>query len=219
MGQMPFLSSSGALKYYFQRKINYKYAFLLLFSSIPAAQITAYFIGHIEDTAFGQNIFYKHLTYADAFIAVFYSLLLFSLGTYGILKSKNENKLNLIKQNRLYYTIFGMGICFGVISALFGIGGGFLTVPFFIYYLKLKPSEAAATSLFCIFILSFLITLYYIYINHIYFSISLIAALGTIPGAFLGAKINLKTPPEKMKKYFGLLQIIVALSYLLLKLK
>ncbi|MDH5719503.1 MAG: sulfite exporter TauE/SafE family protein [Spirochaetia bacterium] len=219
MGQMPFLSFSGTVKNLYLRKIKIKLGVLLLISSIPAAQITAYMIGNIHHTKWGSEFLFKKITYADFFVAFFYSLLLASLGVYGLLKNKKseENQKKTAQPKSLTVPILFMGIIFGFISSVFGIGGGFLAVPFFMYYCSLSPSEAAATSLFCIFILSAITTAHYLYMKNLYFGLSLLSAAGTTPGAVIGAYLGARMPAKKMKKYFGILQILVAVSYLFLK--
>ena len=72
----------------------------------------------------------------------------------------------------------------GVISGLFGIGGGSLMVPAMILLFGFPTSVAVATSMFMIFLSSITGTLTHLALGHVQWFL----LLGLIPGAWIGAK-------------------------------
>lgn len=111
-----------------------------------------------------------------------------------------------------------VGVLFGAVAALLGIGGGFFAVPYFVYGLKFEPAEGVATSFFCILLTSVFTTAQYLWLGNIYFGLSLCVALGSVFGAQLGSRFAVNIAPQRLLMSLGLLQLFVMGAYLALKL-
>ncbi len=106
------------------------------------------------------------------------------------------------------------GLAMGGVNALFGAGGGILTVP----YLKksgVALKKAHATSIAIIFPLSFLSACIYYFRGLFTLSESLLYIPGGIVGAVAGAFLLKKLPDFFIKKVFALFIIYASLKMLL----
>jgi len=108
-----------------------------------------------------------------------------------------------------------IGASAGIISGLFGAGGGLILVPVLVHYLKLSEKEARATTIFCI--LPMVITSGIIYYNNdlIDWSLAIKCAIGGIIGSFIGTKLLRSLSNSVLKISFIVFLIYVAIKYLI----
>ena len=104
-----------------------------------------------------------------------------------------------------------IGLGAGVLSGLFGIGGGIVIVPALMYLAKLTPQTATGTSL-AVFLLpvGLLGAMNFYRAGHVNVKAALLLALGVFVGGFFGSKLNLSLPPVQVKRAFALLLLFVA---------
>ena len=106
------------------------------------------------------------------------------------------------------------GLTAGVLSGMFGIGGGLIIVPVLVLVMGFTQHTANATSLIALLLPVGLLGVleYYragkITTEHIWFGI--IIAIGLFAGAFLGAKIATSLTNEMLRKIFAVFIGIVA---------
>ncbi|MCG8345017.1 MAG: sulfite exporter TauE/SafE family protein [Chlorobiales bacterium] len=106
------------------------------------------------------------------------------------------------------------GLSAGVLSGLFGIGGGLIIVPALVLIMGFSQHTANATSLTALLLpVGILGVLEYyragkITTEHIWFGV--IIAIGLFAGAFLGAKIATSLTNEMLRKIFAVFIGIVA---------
>ena len=112
------------------------------------------------------------------------------------------------------------GIVIGGVSALFGIGGGSLTVPF-LCWCKVRMQEAVATAAACGLPLAFFGALGYVYqgwsqpdlppyaLGYVYFPAMLGVGLASMPCARLGAKLAHHWPAATLKRVFAGFMIFI----------
>jgi hypothetical protein len=103
-----------------------------------------------------------------------------------------------------------IGFCVGLVSGLFGIGGGSLFVPAMVLLFRYPPHVATATSMFVIFLSAILGT-----ITHINFGeVDCVMVLGLAPsalvGGWLGAKIASLLSTKKLMWVLRISFLIVA---------
>jgi uncharacterized protein len=108
-------------------------------------------------------------------------------------------------------TFLAIGLGAGVLSGLFGIGGGIVIVPALIYLAKLPPQTATGTSL-AVFLLpvGLLGAMNYYRAGHVNAKAALLLGLGVFVGGFFGSKLNLSLPPTQVKRAFAVLLLFVA---------
>jgi uncharacterized membrane protein YfcA len=111
----------------------------------------------------------------------------------------------------MHLTYLAIGLCAGVLSGLFGIGGGVLIVPALILVAKMAPLEATATSLGSLLLPVGALGAYEYYKNgHVNVIASLLVALGLLVGAYFGARWAQTLSPVQLKRGFALFLVIVA---------
>jgi uncharacterized membrane protein YfcA len=104
-----------------------------------------------------------------------------------------------------------IGLVAGVLSGLFGIGGGVLIVPALMLVAKMTPIEATATSLGSLLLPVGALGAYEYYKNgHVNVLASLLVALGLLAGAYFGARWAQTLSPLQMKRAFSLFLMVVA---------
>lgn len=107
------------------------------------------------------------------------------------------------------FVIFGLGVAIGVISGMFGIGGGFLMTPLLIF-LGISPSVAVATVPSHIASSSFSSAISYWRRNAIDLPLALMLLVGGVLGTIVGVTLF------SMLRRLGQLDITIGLSYVLL---
>jgi uncharacterized membrane protein YfcA len=104
-----------------------------------------------------------------------------------------------------------IGLGAGVLSGLFGIGGGIVIVPALLYYAKMQPATATGTSLGALLLPVGALGAWEYYRNgNIDLRASLLLAVGLFFGAFLGAKLNQVLSPVQAKRFFAVFLMFVA---------
>lgn len=112
---------------------------------------------------------------------------------------------------RMVILFLVIGLAAGVLSGLFGIGGGILIVPALIYGARMAPATATGTSLGALLLpVGALGAWEYYKQGHLNLRASLLIALGLFVGAFFGAKVNAMLSPLQAKRAFAVFLVIVA---------
>jgi uncharacterized membrane protein YfcA len=109
----------------------------------------------------------------------------------------------------LTFLIIGFGA--GVLSGLFGIGGGVLIIPALLFFARMNPTMATGTSLGALLLpVGALGAWQYYRAGSIDLRASLWIALGLFVGAYFGAQIALSLEPQMLKKMFAVFLVIIA---------
>ena len=95
-----------------------------------------------------------------------------------------------------------IGIVAGLISGLFGAGGGMILVPAFSIINKKDEKKARATSLCCMLAMVIASSFFYYKNNYINWNSGLLCAIGGIFGGYIGAIILKKVPDYILKILF-----------------
>ncbi len=106
-----------------------------------------------------------------------------------------------------------IGIVAGLISGMLGLGGGIVLVPMFVQRLGLSLRESTATSLVCVGVLAVPSIITHTFIGDIDWTVSALLTLGTIPGAYLGAKLALRVSEQWLRRSAALVLSTVAMVY------
>ena len=104
-----------------------------------------------------------------------------------------------------------IGLAAGVLSGLFGLGGGIVIVPALLFFAKMQPSMATGTSLGALLLPVGALGAWEYYRNgDIDLRASVLLALGLFVGAYFGAKLNQVLSPEQAKRFFAVFLMAVA---------
>lgn len=104
-----------------------------------------------------------------------------------------------------------IGLFAGVLSGLFGIGGGVVIVPALILFAKLPPIAATGTSLAALLLpVGALGAWEYYRKGNLNISAALWVALGLFLGAWVGAKLAHQLSPLQLRRAFAVFLVLVA---------
>lgn len=95
-----------------------------------------------------------------------------------------------------------IGFFAGVVSGFFSSGGGLILVPYMTGILKNDEVHSRATTIFCIFFMVFISSVFYFKQNYIDWNIGFKCVIGGIIGGFVGSKILLKSGKEFLQISF-----------------
>ena len=113
-------------------------------------------------------------------------------------------------RSKLYISIIPpitIGFLVGILSALMGVGGGFIMIPAMVYILGMSTNVVVGTSLFQIVFVTANSTFFQSYLNQtVDIVLSALMILGGVIGAQIGVRIGTKLKAEYLR---GILAIIV----------
>ncbi|MCL4457371.1 MAG: sulfite exporter TauE/SafE family protein [Nitrospirae bacterium] len=202
---------SGTFSYMVQKRIDYEIGIKFSVAAVPGV-----FIGALISQLFGLV----------GFSLIFGALL--AVISYSLFSGKElfVVRLNAIEQpvrrflsdatGRTYtYSPdmpIGLAVSFfaGVLSGLFGIGGGIIHVPLMYSVLGVPVHVATATSHFILAVTSFFGVITFIGLRSIDIDYAVFLGAGSIFGAYMGAKVSLRTHPLVIKKAISLCLFLLA---------
>jgi uncharacterized membrane protein YfcA len=115
------------------------------------------------------------------------------------------------RRSRMIGIFLLIGLAAGVLSGLFGIGGGLLIVPALILVGGFSPKMAVGTSLGALLLPVGLLGAYTYYQHgHLNVRASLLLALGLFGGAWVGARIAQTLPGPTLQRLFAVFIALVA---------
>jgi len=223
-------SMSGALAQWRKRAIDFAMAGVMM-------------VGGIVGTLFGVWLFalMRRQGQMDLIVALTYVLMLGSIGIIMLRESLaalkayrsgatvSQRLVNRgwiqslpfkirFRQSRLYISVIppiALGFAVGTLSAIMGIGGGFIIVPAMIYLLRMPTKVVMGTSLLQIIVVSSLTTILQATSNY---AVDIVLAgllvFGGVVGAQLGVRAGAKLRGEQLRLLLALLVLAVAVGLL-----
>lgn len=202
---------SGTFSYIHQQRIDYELGLRFAVFSIPGV-----FIGSLTAQYFNLTVF--SLLLAMILFALAYSLVF--LGDLKFVCAAKEHTLQtrtLTDATGELYTYspdlsigYGGSFLVGLISGLFGIGGGLVHMPM-MTFIGIPVHVASATSHFIITITSFFGIMIFMGLKAIDFDYAIFLGVGVIMGAYYGAKISMMTSARTIKLVIAGLLVLVAI--------
>ena len=107
-----------------------------------------------------------------------------------------------------------IGLVAGLASGYVGVGGGFLMVPLFISVLGIMMRYASGTSLVAIMILAIPGVVEQGLLGNIDYMAGIAMAVGSIPGAVIGANLVRRIPERQLRFFFGAFLLVSAVVLL-----
>lgn len=105
----------------------------------------------------------------------------------------------------------GIGLFAGLCSGYVGVGGGFIMVPLFVALLGIMMRQASGTSLIAVTILAIPGAITQGMLGNIDYVVGIAMAVGSIPGAALGASLVRKVPERQLRFLFGAFLLVAAI--------
>ncbi len=116
-------------------------------------------------------------------------------------------------RKKLFQSV-GIGLIAGLASGYVGVGGGFLMVPLFISVLGIMMRHASGTSLVAIMILAIPGVIEQGLLGNIDYMAGIAMAVGSIPGAVVGANLVRRIPERQLRLFFGAFLLVSAVVLL-----
>ena len=103
-----------------------------------------------------------------------------------------------------------VGLCVGVLSAIMGVGGGFIMVPAMIYLLGMPTKVVVGTSLFQIIFVTAFTTMLHATTNYtVDIVLAVLLLVGGVVGAQIGTVIGARMPAEQLRVLLAALVLVV----------
>lgn len=108
-----------------------------------------------------------------------------------------------------------IGSIAGILSGLFGIGGGIVIVPMLVAFLKFAPSKAVGTSLAAMLLPVGIMAVWkYAKVGDVDFRVASALALGIFFMAYVGAHLGLSIGNTWVSRGFGVLLLLVGIKFI-----
>lgn len=221
-------STSGVISYSSQKAVDYKIGALMAAGGVLGALLGVELFRYLR--LLGQ---------ADLVVALSYLLLLGTVGAMMLYESLGQimrrvrGEVAPHKERRrplwlyglplkmrfprsgLYISAippFALGGFVGVLSAIMGVGGGFILVPVMLYVLRMRAGVVVGTSLFQIIIVTAMTTILQAGRNQtVDIVLSTLLLLGGVVGAQYGAKLSGRFRAEELRLLLGLIVLGVGI--------
>lgn len=123
----------------------------------------------------------------------------------------DNSKKGLVRFDlRTVFIAIVLGLAVGCISGYVGVGGGFIMVPFMVFFFGLPLKKASGTSLVAIIILAIPAVIQQGMLGNVDYLAGLVVTIGSIPGAIFGAKFAQLVPERTLRFIFGGFLIVAA---------
>jgi uncharacterized membrane protein YfcA len=205
-----FTALSSTLTFYKQRRVDFKSGWLYFITCGPGAMLGSYMTQFVNAKSFQLSFGIFMLVMATLLILRDY-LKPINVN-WPIQRSFTDAKGTQHNYGYGIVPALVIGLSVGIISGLFGIGGGSLFVPAMVLIFRYPPHIATATSMFVIFLSSIMGSVTHISLGEVDGWMVLGLAPSALVGGWLGAKI---ASTLSTKKLFWVLRI----TFLLVALK
>jgi uncharacterized protein len=111
-----------------------------------------------------------------------------------------------------------LGVVSGILGGLFGIGGGIIIIPAFIYIFGMSQHMAQGTTL-ALMVPPIGLLAAWTYYNHgdVNLKVAAFVCIGFLVGGLLGAKLAVGIPEAALRKMFGVALLAIALHMMFTK--
>ncbi|MFY0596843.1 MAG: sulfite exporter TauE/SafE family protein [Cognatishimia sp.] len=220
-------SFSGVLAHFKRKTVDLRMGTVLLIGGLTGAALGVVIFNYLK--ALGQ---------VDLLVKLCYVIFLGIIGGLMFIESlnairKSRKQTGPIKRKKhtwvhglpfkmrfrvsgLYISVIPpliVGVFVGILSAIMGVGGGFIMVPAMIYLLGMPTKVVVGTSLFQIIFVTAFTTLLHATTNYtVDMALAVLLLVGGVIGAQFGAVIGAKLKAEQLRILLALMVIAVCLK-------
>ncbi len=217
-------SFSGVLAHFKRKTVDMKMGYILLIGGIAGSLIGVQVFSYLK--SIGQVELFVTLTYV-VFLGLI-GALMFVESLNAIVKSRKDVKVGKTRHHtwiqglpfktrfrtsKLYISVIPpviVGFIVGVLSAIMGVGGGFIMVPAMIYVLGMPTKVVIGTSLFqIIFVAAFTTMMHAMENQTVDSALALVLIVSGVIGAQIGTRLGLKLKAEQLRILLALLVLAV----------
>jgi hypothetical protein len=195
-------SASGAFTYLLQRRVHLKIGWLIAAGGLPGGVLGAIASVHISPKLF------------DAILA----MLLVAVAV-DMAWNAERRMAGRVEHDRVakikgmsYRAALGLGFVVGIFSSLFGLGGGILLVPTFLYFSELPAHAISATSQFAILLTSPVGLVVHIFQRDIVGRDVVPLVAGGLLGGPIGARLSLRLKSPQLLMIVAVALVIAAVT-------
>lgn len=212
---MVFTAFSSTITYSKKKRIDYEAGFLLLTGCIPGG-----ILGSWINQFFNANQF-----------SLYFGLLIMIVSMLSFLRKRQPSQKVLqntdgrlrtvhIDGETFHYHIsiipaFGISLIVGLVSGLFGIGGGSITVPALMLVFGLPIQIAIATSMFMILFISIISSITHMILGHIVWEYAFLFMIGAWLGGTIGARTNQSLKGKTLEWILRAVLVVVGLRLII----
>jgi uncharacterized protein len=214
MAVLIFTSLSSTLNYYKQKRIDFKSGLIFALSMFPGSILGAWITTYVTDKLF--FILFGSFMMLISLSLIFKPNKKVDLPFPHTITRKfidSTGKEHIYSYNQWVAIIISFFA--GILSSLFGIGGGSVMVPTMLLLLSFPVHIAAATSMFSILLASIVGTISHAAYGHPVWSMVVWLAAGSLIGGQLGAKIASKLPEKIILRVLSVCLITVAVRLMM----
>lgn len=208
---MVFTALSSTRAYAKQKRIDYRSGLLLLTGCVPGGILGAWL-----------NQFFNPQQFS-----LYFGLLIITVSVLSILGSRQPSQKMLKNKDVKLRTVqidgktfnyhvslwpaFAISFIVGLLSGLFGIGGGSITVPALMLIFGVPIQIAIATSMFMIVFISLISTSTHIILGNIVWEYAFLFMIGAWIGGTIGAKTNRSLKGKTLEWILRVVLVVVGL--------
>ena len=229
--QIVAASASGTLAHSKQKNVDFKLGFMILVGGLIGGSLGTVLVKMLR--ALGNFDFVLNISYVVMLLLVGSFMLIESINSMRKLRQKDAKaeELTIKKASaatkfmqslpmKMYFEVSGiessvlallaLGLLIGILSALMGVGGGFIMLPIMIYLIGMPTHNAVGTSIFVIIFTSINVTLAQSTLNHtVDLMLAIMLLIGSSIGAQFGTKLGKKLQGEQLRIVFSLIVLLV----------
>lgn len=219
-------SVSGVLAHWKRGNVDIKMGVLLLIGGVIGSTFGVWLFTLLK--SLGQIDLVIKLSYVIFLGIIGFLMLIESINSMRASKSKIRKKAHThnwfhglpfkmrFRKSRLYISAIlpiAIGVFVGILSAIMGVGGGFVMVPAMIYLLGMPTAVVVGTSLFQIIFVTANVTILQSVSNYsVDIVLALLLLVGGVIGAQFGARFGGRMQGEQLRGLLALIVIAVCLK-------
>jgi uncharacterized membrane protein YfcA len=192
-------SGAGAFTYLLQKRVHVRLGLLFAAGGLPGSILGAIVAAHISASVFDWAF--------GAFLLAVAGDMIFNAKHRVVARSEHSAEMHKPMSYRAAVAI-GFGV--GLVSSLFGIGGGVLVVPSLLYFSNLPAHAIGATSQFVLILTSPTGLIVHGFQHDILKSDVIPLVAGGLCGGPIGARLSLKVKSPQLLMFVGIALMCVA---------
>jgi len=220
-------SVSGVIAHWRRKNVDYKMGFFLLLGGIFGSTVGVNLFKILR--SFGQIDIVIKLLFIIFLGLIGLSMLFESAKTYRRHRTTSTIRQKLhqhswihglpfkfrFHRSKLYISVIPpiiIGFVIGILSAMMGVGGGFIMLPAMVYILGMPTNVVVGTSLFQIVFVTANSTFFQSYLNQtVDIVLAALMIVGGVVGAQIGAKLATKLRGEELRALLALIVLAVCI--------
>lgn len=219
-------SMSSFIPQWERRSLDLRMGLLMALAGVVGVSIGSLIFSYLQNIGFAELVVRVSYVFLLGFVGI--SLLRESIAALrkDTQKPRISKKSNIgyrlpwkmkFPRSKLYISVIPpiiIAFIIGILSAIMGVGGGFLLIPALIYIVHVPPSLVAGTSIFQVLVLSSTTTFLQASANGgLDLVLSAILIIGAVLGAQFGTIIGKRLKGEQLRLMLGL--VILILTFVL----